>query len=104
VQTGARRSDWPQHALSMYNVHVMKKYSVSLVRERLAEALDEVDRGGTVIIERRGVSYRLSRAAGRPQPKRRKTLIHVIDRSVARGEWTWDWTASGVRFRGRRGR
>ena len=30
---------------SEYNVHPMKHYSVALVRERLAEALNEVDRG-----------------------------------------------------------
>jgi antitoxin (DNA-binding transcriptional repressor) of toxin-antitoxin stability system len=86
----------------MYNVHTMKKYSVSLVRERLAEALDEVDRGGTVIIERRGVPYRLSRDIGRPRRTRRKPVIDILDPSVAAGQWTWDWTASGLRFRARR--
>ena len=80
----------------------MKKYSVSLVRERLAEALDEVDRGGTVIIERRGVPYRLVLAVERPRTKRRKALIEVLDPAVAKGQWTWDWTASGLGFRGRR--
>jgi hypothetical protein len=80
----------------------MKKYSVGLVRERLAEALDEVDRGGNVIIERRGVRYRLSRDTVRQRPSRRKALIEILDPAVANGEWTWDWTATGLRFRGRR--
>jgi hypothetical protein len=33
----------------VYNVH-MKKYSVSLVRERLSDALDQADRGESVLI------------------------------------------------------
>jgi hypothetical protein len=80
----------------------MKRYRVSIVRERLAEALDEVDKGGHVIIERRGVRYRLSRDTTRPRPTRRKALIEILDPSVAEGEWAWDWTATGLRFRGRR--
>jgi antitoxin (DNA-binding transcriptional repressor) of toxin-antitoxin stability system len=86
----------------MYNVHGMKKYSVSRLRERLAEALDEVDRGGTVVIERRGIVYRLSRVIEKGRPKQRKALIDILDPSVAEGDWTWDLTSTGLRFRGRR--
>lgn len=80
----------------------MKKYTVALVRERLADALDEADRGLPVIIERRGVRYRLAREL----PRRRRTVraprLDVLDRSIVEGQWTWDQTAAGLRFRGRR--
>ena len=45
-------------------MYCMKRYSVALVRERLAEALNEVDRGIPVVIERRGVRYRVTRVTG----------------------------------------
>jgi hypothetical protein len=41
----------------------MKRYPVSMARERLADVLDEADRSGAVVIERRGVQYVL-----RPKP------------------------------------
>ena len=78
----------------------MKKYTVSVVRERLAEALDEAERGVPVIIERKGVRYRLSveRAAPR-RAARRKSRIEVTDPSIDAGAWTWDVTATGLKFR-----
>ena len=81
-------------------MYKLKKYPVSVVRERLAEALDEAERGTPVIIERRGVRYRLSVEAQKPGRSRRRTpAIQVIDAAVAAGQWSWDWTASGVKFR-----
>lgn len=76
----------------MYNVQVMKKYGVGFVRERLAEALDYADQGIPVIIERRGVQYRLS--VDRPTPplaRTRKPYIEVLDPAIAQGEWAWEW-------------
>jgi hypothetical protein len=82
---------------------IMKRYTVALVRERLAEALDEAERGTPVVIERKGVRYRLSVEA--PSEKRaagpRASRIETIDPAVAEGQWTWIWTAKGSRFRGR---
>lgn len=84
----------------VYNVR-MKRYTVALVRERLAEALDEADRGVPVVIERRGVRYTL--AVERPKGKRkaRTRILTVLDEAVGNGQWTWDVTARGARFRGR---
>jgi antitoxin (DNA-binding transcriptional repressor) of toxin-antitoxin stability system len=80
----------------------MKRYSVSMVRQRLADVLDEAASGTPVVIERRGVRYVL-RAEARPAPKRpRRPLIEVLDPAVARGEWEWTLTARGLRFRPRR--
>lgn len=80
----------------------MKHYTASLVRERLSEALDYADRGVPVLIERKGIRYRLSVEA---PPRKRTTQpprIHVVDPAVAEGRWTWDWTAAGPRFRTRK--
>ena len=80
----------------------MKKYSVSMVRERLSEALDAADRGQPVLIERRGVTYELT---VRQAPHRRKKAarqIDILDRSIADGNWTWDWEKGDLHLRTRR--
>lgn len=80
----------------------MRKYSVSMVRERLAEALDDADRGEPVLIERRGVTYEL---IVRKAPSRRKKAtpqIEILDRAVAGGNWTWEWKKGDLRLRTRR--
>lgn len=80
----------------------MKRYTVAMVRERLADALDEAERGVPVLIERRGVRYRLEVERARPRRKTRRTILTVLDKSLEDGRWSWDVTAKGVRFRGRR--
>jgi hypothetical protein len=78
----------------------MKKYSVSVVRERLSEALDEAERGVPVIIERKGVRYRL--VVDREKPRRaarRKPLFQILDPAVEAGQWSWDVTSKGLKFR-----
>ena len=76
-----------------------KRYTVAAVRERLAEALDQAEQGIPVIIERRGIRYRLtvepdaSRARSTPEPR-----ITIVDPAVRRGDWTWDWTPDGFAF------
>jgi antitoxin (DNA-binding transcriptional repressor) of toxin-antitoxin stability system len=80
-----------------------KLYTVSQVRERLSDALDEADRGLPVIIERRGARYQLSLAPGKPRPSRakRKPRIEIVDPSVEDGNWSWAWTPDGLEFRSR---
>ena len=82
----------------------MKRYTVSQARERLADVLDEAERGGPVVIERRNVQYviQAKRASRRPRP--RQSVIETLDPAVASGQWRWDWTAGGVRFAARRRR
>jgi antitoxin (DNA-binding transcriptional repressor) of toxin-antitoxin stability system len=80
-------------------MYTMKRYTVALVRERLAEALDEAERGEPVFIERKGVRYRLSLDTTKPRRTRRTSRIQTVDPAVAEGRWTWDWTATGARFR-----
>ena len=87
----------------VYTVQHMKTYSMSVVRERLAEALDEAEQGLPVVIERRGVRYRLSVEPSAPRTSaRRRSRIDVVDPAVEAGAWSWDATATGVKFRPRR--
>jgi antitoxin (DNA-binding transcriptional repressor) of toxin-antitoxin stability system len=82
-----------------------KRYTVAHVRERLSDALDEAERGERVIIERRGVRYQLSLASTSVRrTSRKKPSIEVLDPAVGDGEWSWDWTAKGLKFRARRKR
>ena len=83
-------------------MYIVKMYTVSQVRECLAEVLDQADRGVPVVIERRGIRYSLK--AERPAPVRRqkKSAIEILDPSVAEGQWTWDLGHGGLRFRGSR--
>ena len=83
----------------MYNVHEMKRYTVAQVRERLASALDEVERGVPVVIERRGVQYVISVQSRKARPGRRQSVIETIDPAIAAGQWTWTWTSRGLRLK-----
>jgi hypothetical protein len=83
----------------------MKTYSVAMVRERLAAALDDAEAGHPVFIERRGVIYRISvEPAAKPRQTRTRS-IDVLDPAIDRGSWSWDWSAKrGLRLRTRRRR
>jgi antitoxin (DNA-binding transcriptional repressor) of toxin-antitoxin stability system len=88
----------------LYNVHSVKRYTVAQVRERLASALDEVERGMPVVIERRGVRYVISMETRMARAARRPSIIQTLDPAIAAGQWTWTWTARGLRLkRPRRG-
>jgi antitoxin (DNA-binding transcriptional repressor) of toxin-antitoxin stability system len=89
----------------MYNVHV-KRYTVAQVRRRLAEALDGAERGEPVVIERRGVRFRLQ--AVRP-PRRSRSgsgrgLIEFMDPALDAGNWSWTLQSGKLRFAARRRR
>jgi len=80
----------------------MKRYTVSLVRERLSEALDEAEKGVPVIIERKGVRYRLAVDKPASARKARQPQVEILDPAVADGQWTWNWTPGGLKFRAKR--
>ena len=83
----------------------MKRYTVSRVREKLSDALDEAERGVEIVIERRGTRFRLALAEETSQlKKRRKPRIEVLDPAVADGQWTWSWTSRGLSFKPRKRR
>ena len=83
----------------------MKRYPVSVARERLADILDAADAGQRVVIERRGVRYIIeAEPRRRPAPRRRQpALIKVLDTTIRSGEWTWTWQGTGLAFAPRHG-
>jgi antitoxin (DNA-binding transcriptional repressor) of toxin-antitoxin stability system len=79
----------------------MKRYTVAVVRERLAEALDEAEKGHPVIIERRGVRYTLTVQRQKAPRRRVGRLLSVRDKAISDGQWSWESGTGGLRFRGR---
>ena len=79
----------------------MKRYTVSQARERFADVLDEAERSGSDVIERRDVQY-VIQARRAPRPRSGRSIIEAVDPAVAEGQWQWEWTADGIRFAGRR--
>jgi antitoxin (DNA-binding transcriptional repressor) of toxin-antitoxin stability system len=77
----------------------MKRYPVAVLRARLAEALDAAYAGVPVVIERKGVRYRLTReSAARKAKAVRSPLFEILDPAVMAGNWTWDWSPDGMTF------
>jgi hypothetical protein len=72
-----------------------------MVRERLAQALDEAQRGEPVFIERKGVTYRLSAEPAKTARGAARPKIEILDPAIASGQWTWAWDGGALRLRGR---
>jgi hypothetical protein len=81
----------------MYNVRAVKRYSVNQVRMRLAEALDSAERGEAVVIERRGVRFKLESTKPAPRAKRAPSL-KILDPAIESGDWTWRSGPDGFAF------
>jgi antitoxin (DNA-binding transcriptional repressor) of toxin-antitoxin stability system len=83
----------------------MRRYTSSELRSRLAQLLDAAERGEPVVIERRNTRFVLQVEPARRRARRlRRPVIEIVDPAVARGRWTWTWSAAGLKFRPRRGR
>ena len=87
----------------LYNVHTMKGFKVAEARERFGEMLDQAERGETVYIVRRGVRFLVEVEPRQSKAARAPVFAHV-DEDVLSGQWTWDLTSRGLRFRPRRKR
>lgn len=84
-------------------MYTVKRYPVAVLRERLAEALDAAYLGVPVVIERKGVRYRLTReTTARKARSVRTPMFEIVDPAVMAGEWTWDWSPAGMTFKARR--
>jgi antitoxin (DNA-binding transcriptional repressor) of toxin-antitoxin stability system len=76
---------------------MMKRYTISQVRMRLAEALDSAESGETVVIERRGVQFKLE-ATKTARRANRKPVLKILDPAVEAGDWAWRWGSDGFAF------
>ena len=77
----------------------MKQYTAATAKERFSLLLDAAERGEPVIIERRGVRFRVQTDRQLSRMKTPRTpIIEIVDPAVAKGDWRWQWTPDGVRF------
>lgn len=82
----------------------MTHMRVAEARARFGEILDEAEKGESVVIERRGVRFRLVAERQRPSAVSKTTVFDFVDPGVATGQWSWKAGATGVTFAPRRKR
>jgi antitoxin (DNA-binding transcriptional repressor) of toxin-antitoxin stability system len=80
----------------------MKRYTTAQARARLSEALDDAEAGTAVVIERRGVRFRIVREPATTAKVKRAPLVEILDPAVERGQWTWTPARGRLRFTPRR--
>ena len=83
-------------------MYIMKHLKVAEARARFGEMLDQAEKGAPVVIERRGVRFRLTAEPARAVAKSRTALFDYIDAGVLSGQWTWTSRANGLAFAARR--
>ena len=72
----------------------MKRYTASQLRAHLSEALDEVERGGEVAVERGKQTFRIIPARPPANIRHRTLDFHLTDERLLDG-WTWEWQGPG---------
>jgi hypothetical protein len=79
----------------------MKGMKVAEARARFGELLDRAEQGHEVLIERKGVWFRLLAEAngGRGKPA---AVFDFVDPAVMDGQWTWKPGKAGLAFAPRR--
>ena len=87
----------------VYIVHTMKHWKVAEARARFGEILDEAERGNPVVVERRGVRFRLTAEPAAPRNAAAKPLFEFVDPALD-GQWTWKSGPRGLTFSARRRR
>ena len=88
----------------VYIVHAMKHWKVAEARARFGEILDEAEKGNPVVVERRGVRFRLVAEAAGPRSAAPKPLFDYVDAALADGQWTWKSGPRGLTFSARKRR
>jgi hypothetical protein len=88
----------------MYNVHAMTHMKVAEARARFGEVLDEAEKGTPVVIERRGVRFRVIAEPAGTSTTPNPMLFDFVDPSIMSGQWTWKAGAKGLAFSPRRKR
>ena len=82
----------------------MKYLKVAEARARFGEILDQAENGAAVVIERRGVRFRLGAETGSRPAAAKPVLFEFVDPGVMSGQWTWKAGPDGLTFAGRRKR
>lgn len=87
-------------------MYIVKGYKVAEARARFGEMLDDAEKGVPVVIERRGVRFRIlaEPAAASTAPRVSKGLFDFVDPAVADGQWTWKAGRRGLAFAARKRR
>ena len=88
----------------LYNVHNMKHLKVAEARARFGEILDDAEKGKPVVIERRGVRFRVVAEPEVRVTVRKGKVFSAIDPVVMAGQWSWTAGPTGLRFAARRKR
>jgi antitoxin (DNA-binding transcriptional repressor) of toxin-antitoxin stability system len=84
-------------------MYIMKRYGMSQARARMAEVLDSVENGQNVLIERRGVRFRVSVVQAPKAKKPPEPVLEILDPAIERGTWSWEAGATGsMTFKARR--
>jgi len=77
----------------------MLRLTSTQARKRFSSILDAAESGQAVVIERRGVRFRLqAEPAPAPREARRESIFEFVDPAVEAGSWSWEWADDGVRF------
>lgn len=98
-----RRPD-PLPGIVMYNVPAMKHLNVAEARARFGEILDDAEKGTAVVIERRGVRFRVVAEREPSSAAATTPIFDFVDAAVMDGQWSWKPGAKGVSFAPRRKR
>jgi antitoxin (DNA-binding transcriptional repressor) of toxin-antitoxin stability system len=78
----------------------MKRYSAAQARQHLSDLLDAALKGEKVVIERRGVCFRILAQRPRRPPARLPPVVEILDPQVACGSWSWRLDRGGLVFSG----
>ena len=83
----------------------MGHMKVAEARARFGEILDAAEKGLPVVIERRGVRFRLVADVAERATKPDAAMFDFVDPDVMGGQWTWRANgARGMQFAARRKR
>jgi antitoxin (DNA-binding transcriptional repressor) of toxin-antitoxin stability system len=82
----------------------MNHLKVAEARARFGEILDQAESGTPIVIERRGVRFRLIAETDPPPAAPKKALFEFVDPKVLSAQWTWTAGAKGLSFAARRKR
>ena len=82
----------------------MKPMKVAEARAQFGVLLDGAEKGDDVLIERRGVRFRITVERAPAAPASAEPLFAAVDPDVLEGQWTWETKSSGLTFVPRRKR